>query len=317
MHRSAMIRMEWFVNQYIPKDQHIRILDVGSCDVNGSYKALFTGFKAEYVGLDMVAGSNVDYVPDDPYVWNELEDDTFDYIISGNAFEHIEYPWLTIEQIRKKLKIGGITCIIAPNSTHEHRFPVDCYRYFSDGLVALAKWGGLKVINCTVSGIPDDSVTDDWVSGHNDTMLIAVKQDAGDDKLKYPVFKNERRYLHAYEWEARYRFLVKWINEPDISKTIISFLERQDIRRIYLYGYGEIGKLFYQQLKMIGREFFVIDKNNNRFKDKTILSIGDPIDENDDSMMICTVLDMGIIEELRIKYRKIKINLVSDIFEGK
>ena len=47
--------MKWFVNNYssrIKKDK-IRVLDVGSYDVNGSYKHLFTDSKFEYTGLDM------------------------------------------------------------------------------------------------------------------------------------------------------------------------------------------------------------------------------------------------------------------------
>ena len=41
MHNSAMLRMEWFVKNYVPQDKKVRVLDVGSYDVNGSYKELF------------------------------------------------------------------------------------------------------------------------------------------------------------------------------------------------------------------------------------------------------------------------------------
>lgn len=122
MHRSAMLRMQWFVNNYI------------------------------------------------------LEDGSFDYVISENAFEHIEYPWLTICEIYRKLKDGGFVCILAPNSIHEHRYPIDCYRYFSDGFRALAKWGGFDVVDVTVSGVPDENASVEWyAAGHNDTMMILAK----------------------------------------------------------------------------------------------------------------------------------------------
>lgn len=153
MHNSAMLRMKWFVDHYIPANQSVKILDIGSYDVNGSYRELFRG-KAlvEYVGLDLSDGPNVDYVPEDPYHWDGLEDDSFDFIISGNAFEHIEYPWLTMEQIYKKLKKTGFACILAPHTIGEHRYPVDCYRYFSDGFRALAKWAKFSVVDVTVGG---------------------------------------------------------------------------------------------------------------------------------------------------------------------
>lgn len=179
MHKSAMLRMKWFVNNYIPKDKEIKILDVGSYNVNGCYKNLFDNTKATYIGLDMTEGPNVNYVPNDPYKWDEIEDGSIDFIISGNAFEHIEFPWLTITEIHNKLKPGGITCIIAPFAHKEHRYPVDCYRYLTDGFNALAKWGGLKVIECTVGGFPKGTIDVDWytdefnIDNYDDTMLIA------------------------------------------------------------------------------------------------------------------------------------------------
>ena len=43
MHQSAMIRMKWFVDNYIPKDKKVKVLDIGSYSVNGNYKEFFKG----------------------------------------------------------------------------------------------------------------------------------------------------------------------------------------------------------------------------------------------------------------------------------
>jgi SAM-dependent methyltransferase len=149
MHESSMDLMREFVAMGYVK-QGARVLDVGSMNVNGSYKDLLPK-GVDYVGLDMEEGDGVDIVPADPYAWPELDDKSFDCVISGQAFEHIEYPWLTIVEICRVLKPGGYCCIIAPSGGPEHRYPVDCYRYYPDGMVALAKWTGLEVVEATYS----------------------------------------------------------------------------------------------------------------------------------------------------------------------
>lgn len=100
MHPSAMVRMNWFVENYVPAEKNVSILDVGSYNVNGCYRDLFKAREnVKYVGLDITEGPNVDVVAKEPYDWSNVEDESFDFIISGNAFEHIEYPWLTIRLI--------------------------------------------------------------------------------------------------------------------------------------------------------------------------------------------------------------------------
>lgn len=197
MHKSAVKRMEWFIQNYIPKDTKLKILDVGSYNVNGCYKPLLSNYNCEYVGLDLVKGPNVDVVVADPYNWKELEDDSFDVVISGSAFEHIEYPWLTIKQIYNKLKPGGICCILTPFNLKEHRYPTDCYRYYPDGMIALAKYANLTVINCTTGGYPAGVDINSWLTSENydDTVLIAAKVNENDAILTdtYPKLTHENR----------------------------------------------------------------------------------------------------------------------------
>jgi SAM-dependent methyltransferase len=129
------------------------VLDVGSQTVGGtkSYKELFPS-RWSYTGLDVEPGENVDYVVNDRYSWKGLDNHEFDLVISGQAFEHIEFPWLTIQEIKRVMKIGGHAVLIAPSSGWIHRYPVDCWRFLPDGWVALAKWAGLKVIRSDISG---------------------------------------------------------------------------------------------------------------------------------------------------------------------
>ena len=93
MHQSSILRMKWFVDHYTSKisKSQVKVLDVGSYDVNGSYKPLFAEKKYLYTGLDMEDGSNVDLVLENAYDWDAIATDSFDVVISGQAIEHIEF----------------------------------------------------------------------------------------------------------------------------------------------------------------------------------------------------------------------------------
>lgn len=134
MHRSSYLRMEYLVRYYEKyfgsSEKEIKVLDIGSYDMGGTYKEIFQDSQYYYVGMDMAQGPNVDIKPNDIYHWKEIEDEAFDLVISGQAFEHIEYPWLTIKEIARVLKPSGFCIIIAPNSGMEHKTPKDCWRYF-------------------------------------------------------------------------------------------------------------------------------------------------------------------------------------------
>ena len=80
----------------------------------------------------------------------------------------------------------------APLLIGEHRYPVDCYRYYPDGFRALAKWGGFQVINATAGGVPSMSAPKEW-DGADDTLMILLKSDEPVKPGDYPVLKCERR----------------------------------------------------------------------------------------------------------------------------
>ena len=180
MNESSMLRMKWFVDNYVSKlsKDEITILDVGSYDVNGSYKILFSEeSKYQYIGLDIEDGPNVDIVLKSPYNWDEITTDSFDVIISGQAFEHIEFFWITMIEMVRILKKNGLLCIIVPRGTAEHRYPVDCYRFFADGMIALARYTNLEILHVhTNCAPPDIDKPDVWYNRkYAESMLVARK----------------------------------------------------------------------------------------------------------------------------------------------
>lgn len=139
----------------------LRILDFGSQDINGSYRDLFARGPWSYVGLDMSPGKNVDIVVRDPYHWKEIPSGSIDVVVSGQAFEHVEYFWMTMLEIHRILKEGGLCCLIAPSAGFEHRYPVDCWRFYPDGFSALARFARLDLLEVSIpaagEGYADES----------------------------------------------------------------------------------------------------------------------------------------------------------------
>jgi len=179
MHQSSIEKMTQFRDRYLATKvgDSLRILDLGSQDVNGSYRPIFSESAWHYIGLDMASGKNVDVVLRTPYVWREIASKSADVVISGQAFEHIQYFWITMLEVARVLKPGGICCILAPSSGPEHRYPTDCWRFYPDGMESLALFAQMEVIEAVTEwedkGYLDGS---DW---WHDSMLVCRKPDKG------------------------------------------------------------------------------------------------------------------------------------------
>ena len=175
MHLSSIDKMKVFRDKYLSRreDTELRILDLGSMEIGGSYRSIFDEEKWEYTGMDLLPGKNVDIVLSDPYNWLEIESNSIDVFISGQTFEHIEYFWRTMLEIARVLKPGALCCIIAPSSGPEHKYPVDCWRFYPDGFKALARYAKLEVSEISTQWEPKgySDGSDSWA----DTMLVASK----------------------------------------------------------------------------------------------------------------------------------------------
>jgi len=146
MHSSSMQNMQIFRDQYAPVPIG-RLIDVGSLDVNGSYRPLFPRW--EYIGCDVVPGNGVDVVLKDPYHW-PIPDNYCDLAICGQALEHIEHDDQAMAEMVRVLKHGAYCCVIAPSAGPPHHEP-DYRRYTPDSMRGLAKKVGLTVIRITIT----------------------------------------------------------------------------------------------------------------------------------------------------------------------
>lgn len=153
MHESSYRHMGDLVARHLADCQRLSVLDLGSQDVNGSYRPLFDRAGWTYRGVDLAPGRNVDLVLSSPYVF-PLASASVDLVISGQAFEHVEHFWLTWMELTRVLAPGGRIFLIAPSRGPEHRYPVDCWRFYPDGYAALARYAGLEVLEVATDWEP-------------------------------------------------------------------------------------------------------------------------------------------------------------------
>jgi SAM-dependent methyltransferase len=174
MHLSSLLNMERFRDRYLSDllGQRINILDLGSTEMGACYKPIFDKPIWKYVGVDLAPGPNVDVVLKKPYCWTEIRASSIDVLVSGQVLEHVEYFWITALEISRVLKPGGIACIIAPSSGPEHRYPVDCWRFYPDGMRAFAKFARLHALEVRTDWIDSgDPGSDFW----HDSVLVVRK----------------------------------------------------------------------------------------------------------------------------------------------
>jgi SAM-dependent methyltransferase len=117
-----------------------RVLDAGGVDLNGSYRSLFADCR--YTTLDYDPRADIVVTG---YSW-PLDDESFDVVVCGQMLEHDRFFWLTLSNIARVLRPGGWLLLIVPSAGHEHRFPVDCWRFLPDSVAAMADWAKLEKV---------------------------------------------------------------------------------------------------------------------------------------------------------------------------
>jgi SAM-dependent methyltransferase len=118
-------------NLFIDEIKGKRVIEVGSCDVNGSLKALVTLFEPiEYIGVDIEKGFNVDIVCNAQNLAKKFGKESFDVVISTEMIEHIADWKKVISNFKKICKPQGIILITTRSyGFGYHAYPCDFWRY--------------------------------------------------------------------------------------------------------------------------------------------------------------------------------------------
>lgn len=138
MHPTALSNGKLFFDTYVAPLGAVRVVEVGSQDVNGSLRQVAPP-DVRYLGIDFAEGKGVDVVITDPYAL-PFDDGSIDVIVSSSCFEHSEMFWLVFLEIMRVLRPGGLFYLNVPSNGSFHRYPVDCWRFYPDCGGALVAW---------------------------------------------------------------------------------------------------------------------------------------------------------------------------------
>jgi SAM-dependent methyltransferase len=141
-----MERMTNCIKKYLSKDTHYDVLDFGSWASKQTinHRQLLEGYRISYTGVDIQAGPNVDVVMQKPYRI-PIASNSQDLVISGQAFEHIPFPFASFLEIARVLRPGGHVFLTAPSRGQRH-YVYDLWRYYPDSMRAFAAYAELDLL---------------------------------------------------------------------------------------------------------------------------------------------------------------------------
>lgn len=126
---------EWIGERF--NTPNSRVLEIGSRAVCSD--SLWTQYfpDCDYVGFDVLPGTNVDVVGDAHFLTSFFPPSRFDAVISFAVFEHLAMPWLVAEEIARVLKVGGVVAIETHFSYAEHELPWHFFQFNANALAVL------------------------------------------------------------------------------------------------------------------------------------------------------------------------------------
>lgn len=140
------------------KDQD-KILEIGPAGSPSEYQKVVNNPKIVWHTIDFAdttfinsSTDNLTYKLTSPYKF-PVEDKTYDIVLSGQVIEHVEKIWEWLKEIKRVTKDDGLIVTVNPVSWPYHEAPIDCWRIYPNGIIALAEEVGLDVVFCKTESL--------------------------------------------------------------------------------------------------------------------------------------------------------------------
>lgn len=105
MHKQAYDYIYCAFHDWRKDKTDLKVLEIGSLNINGSIRDIFKPFAAEYIGIDPQDGPGVDVVID-AMLYNKPN--YFDVVVTAETFEHTPYWKDIIKLSHNNLAPGGL-----------------------------------------------------------------------------------------------------------------------------------------------------------------------------------------------------------------
>ena len=128
-HRSCAAFIRTNLARYEVEERHV--LEVGSCDVNGSVRPYIESLAPRsYLGVDFVEGPRVDRVCDAGDLVDSFGREAFDLVVSTEMLEHVRDWHKAISNMKQVLKPNGLLVLTTRSLGFPfHAYPHDYWRF--------------------------------------------------------------------------------------------------------------------------------------------------------------------------------------------
>jgi SAM-dependent methyltransferase len=197
MHRNSAMIFEKYAPPFFKKG--CSVLEIGADDNPSTYQRIVGEMPARWDSLDIAGpneGSNYihaapTYITKSEYNF-PIQSDQYDVVLSGNVIEHVRKIWRWMPELARVCKPAGIVITVVPVSWHYHEAPIDCWRIYPEGMMALSEDSGLEVVISEWESVELEAVSRFFVTAPHSSGRARLQRISGllnmvSGKLKLPV----------------------------------------------------------------------------------------------------------------------------------
>lgn len=148
MHRNSILLFEKYAKDNFRPN--MKVIEIGPDKFPSTYQSIIgnSGIdesKITWHTVDIYEDPSLTYTALSEYAF-PIEDNAYDMVLSAQVIEHVRKPWIWMKELSRICKPGGMVVTINPVSWPYHEAPIDCWRAYPEGMIALYEDALLSVV---------------------------------------------------------------------------------------------------------------------------------------------------------------------------